>query len=105
MTNDGWIPSTTGRLDRRSLLAGLGAGTAALSMLPASRALAAYPDKPIKLIVPNTPGGPSDVAARLLSPGLQDALKGSVIVENIGGGAVTSASGAQRGPIRTATRC
>ena len=38
------------------------------------------------MIVPNTPGGPSDVAARLLSPGLQEALKASIVVENIGGG-------------------
>ncbi len=49
-------------------------------------AQAAYPDRPIKLIVPNTPGGPSDVAARLISHPLQEALKTSIVVENVGGG-------------------
>ncbi len=59
---------------------------AAPSILRSSAAHAAWPDKAIKMIVPNTPGGPSDVAARLLSPGLQEVLKASIVVENIGGG-------------------
>ena len=55
--------------------------------MTAGHAFAAWPDdKPIRVIVPNTPGGPSDVAARLITPGLQEALKQSFVVENIGGG-------------------
>ncbi len=66
-----------------SVLAG---AVAAPALLRTTTAHAAYPDKPIRLIVPNTPGGPSDVSARLIATPLQEALKGSVIVENVGGG-------------------
>jgi tripartite-type tricarboxylate transporter receptor subunit TctC len=47
------------------------------------RALAAdYPDRPISLIVPYSPGGGTDTAARLIAPGLAEALKQSVVVVN-----------------------
>jgi tripartite-type tricarboxylate transporter receptor subunit TctC len=45
----------------------------------------AYPSRPIKLIVPFVPGGPNDIAARLVAPHLAERLKTSVIVTNIGG--------------------
>lgn len=65
----------------------LAAGTAAAPLtLPAGRARAAWLDKPVRIVVPNTPGGPSDMLARVLAPLLQDALGGSFIVENKGGG-------------------
>jgi len=68
---------------RRRLLQGAGA----FIVLRPGSAFAAWPDdKPIRIIVPNTPGGPSDVSARLISPGLQEAFKQSIVVENIGGG-------------------
>lgn len=44
-----------------------------------------YPSRPIKLIVPFVPGGPNDIAARLVAPHLAERLKTSVIVTNIGG--------------------
>ncbi len=84
------MPRSNRALTRRNLIrrAGLiaAAGLAAPAILRGTAAFAAYPDKPIKLIVPNTPGGPSDVSARLIAPALQEALGGSVIVENVGGG-------------------
>ena len=47
-----------------------------------SSALADWPDRPIRLVVPFGPGGPVDVIARLMAPGLSDALKASVVIEN-----------------------
>ncbi|MBS0342369.1 MAG: tripartite tricarboxylate transporter substrate binding protein [Proteobacteria bacterium] len=51
----------------------------------ASPAQAAYPDKPITLIVPFTPGGSSDIIARSLAPVLTEELKQPVVIENVAG--------------------
>lgn len=51
----------------------------------AGMAWAAYPDKPIKLIVSTTPGSSPDTIARLLGHGLAENLGQPVVVENRGG--------------------
>jgi tripartite-type tricarboxylate transporter receptor subunit TctC len=51
----------------------------ALALLPA--AAADYPNRPIKLIVPFAPGGPPDVAARIIGDWLSTHL-GTIVVEN-----------------------
>ena len=73
---------------RRSLLRGAGATALAAPFVGRiDRALAAWPgDRPVRIIVPNSPGGPSDLMARFMAPVLQEALGATFIVENKAGG-------------------
>jgi tripartite-type tricarboxylate transporter receptor subunit TctC len=47
---------------------------------------AAYPDRPIRFIVPFPPGGGTDVWARMVAEGLQTELGQPILIENRGGG-------------------
>jgi tripartite-type tricarboxylate transporter receptor subunit TctC len=69
-------------MHRRSLLK-YGFATLSAAALPAPAF--AYPDKTIRLIVPFSPGGATDVAARLWAEKMKNGL-GTVVVENKGGG-------------------
>src|ERR1700704_6021218 len=60
---------------RRNVLALIGA------LAPAA-AFAAYPDRPIKLVVALAPGGPADTAARVFAPYFSEQLGQSVVIEN-----------------------
>jgi tripartite-type tricarboxylate transporter receptor subunit TctC len=53
-----------------------------LALAPAFADAQAWPGKTIRIIVPYTPGGSSDIIARAISQPLAEALKTSVIVEN-----------------------
>lgn len=73
---------------RRSILKSAGAlavGVAAPAILRVRSAYAAYPDRPVKIIVANTPGGPSDLVGRMISAALQQSTGKTFIIENIGG--------------------
>lgn len=81
------IPSHTPTLRRRHALA-LAAG-AALLPLPA---LAAWPDKPLRLIVPFPPGGAADTIARGMASRMSAELGQQVVIENRGGAGGATAS-------------
>src|SRR5271163_3073376 len=59
----------------------------AAALVFATAAQAAWPGRPVTVIVPFTAGGITDVLARLMAQRLQDALKQPFIVENAPGAA------------------
>jgi tripartite-type tricarboxylate transporter receptor subunit TctC len=76
------------RPTRRTVIKGasaVAAGIAAPSVLSTRSALAAYPDRPVKVVVANTPGGPSDLVGRMLTAALQQSTGKTFVIENIGG--------------------
>ena len=66
------------RTSRRAVLAG---GAAALAAPGIARAQA-FPNRPVTLIVPWTPGSSSDAALRVIADAAARAMKGSIVVEN-----------------------
>ena len=61
-------------------------GLAAMAGIVQAQSQAAWPAKPIRIIVPFPAGGPTDVTARVIAQAIGESLKTSVIVENKGGG-------------------
>ena len=71
----------------RKLLSVAGVIIAAMAVLGAGNALAqTYPNRPVTLVVPYPPGGPTDVVARILAERMRVSLGQPVIVENVAGG-------------------
>lgn len=58
----------------------------ALALAPALALAQAYPNKPIRLIIPFPPGGTTDIVGRVVADQLGKQLGQPVIVENRGGG-------------------
>ncbi|MCC7082966.1 MAG: tripartite tricarboxylate transporter substrate binding protein [Burkholderiales bacterium] len=58
------------------------AAAGALVLAGSAAAQSGYPAKPIRIVVPFPPGGPSDVLARIIGKGLGDALAQHTIIEN-----------------------
>ncbi len=56
-----------------------------LSLTLAGTASAAYPDKPVTMVVTYPPGGTVDAVARLIGPKLSEVLGQTVVIENKGG--------------------
>lgn len=74
-----FLPSSFALRATRALVA------CAASLLVAPAAFAAYPDKPITLVVPFAPGGSSDNVARTIAPLLGEKLGQAVVIENVSG--------------------
>ena len=70
---------------RRALAALAAASLLAPALPTAAHATQNWPLKPIRIIVPNPPAGPSDIAIRPLAAAVQKALGQPVIVENRAG--------------------
>lgn len=70
-------------MQRRDFIASVGAG---LALAPAAGwSQDAYPARPVKLIVPFPPGGPTDIMGRTAAKAMGDALGQSFVVENKAG--------------------
>ena len=63
----------------------IAAGSAPPAFLRVRSAYADYPDRPIKFVVANTPGGPSDIVGRIVAAALEQSTGKTFIVENRGG--------------------
>jgi tripartite-type tricarboxylate transporter receptor subunit TctC len=71
-------------VSRRSIVAGL----VGAALVPRSGwAEAAYPNHPVRIVVPFAPGGGADIVSRLLQPHLQQRLGQPFVVENRAGAA------------------
>jgi len=60
-----------------------------LACVFATSAVAEYPDKPIRLVVPQAPGSATDTIARILAAELGKEISQQIIVDNRPGGALT----------------
>ena len=79
-------PGAAAAPSRRRIIKGLVAsGITGPVVLHSGAALAAWPERPVRIVVANTPGGPSDIIARIMAASLSEATGGSFFVENRGG--------------------
>ncbi|MBX3539681.1 MAG: tripartite tricarboxylate transporter substrate binding protein BugD [Chelatococcus sp.] len=78
----------------RRLVTGLAAAATVAAGLGLSlvSAAAAYPERPITMIVPFAAGGPTDVIARIVAENMSKTLGQQIIVENVAGAGGTTGS-------------
>jgi len=58
---------------------------AAIAIVAAGAAQAQFPDRPIRLVIPFPPGGPTDAAVRVIAPALAQALGQDTFIDNKAG--------------------
>lgn len=86
-TTQDFPPTVMTPFRRRAAL--LGAGVLASGLGAASVMAQAFPSRPVRIVVPFTPGGPVDILARALGEALQGPWGQPVVVENRPGGGGT----------------
>ena len=79
---------------RRRFIASLGAGAMAGVGVDAIRAQSSWPGKPVRIVVPFTPGTGMDILARTLQPHLQSAWGQAIVVDNRPGASGNLGAGA-----------
>ncbi len=72
-------------LTRRQQLKLLASGAAAAVGLPLSARAAAYPSKPVNIVVPFPPGGATDIVGRMIAERFTEVFKQSFVVTNVAG--------------------
>ena len=80
------------RVRRRRFLR-LAAASALAWGVPRIADAKSYPDRPVRMVVPYAPGGPTDVVTRIIAQYLSDRVGKQFFVENIGGGGGNIAMG------------
>lgn len=77
---------------RRHAVRALAAALTGLATLPAAFAQAAYPAKPIRLVVPFPPGGATDLLARAIAQRVGSAMGQNLLIDNKAGAGGTLGS-------------
>jgi tripartite-type tricarboxylate transporter receptor subunit TctC len=67
---------------QKTIARAVAAGVCGLAITAAGPAIGAYPEKPVRLVVPFSTGGGTDIQARLLSHKMREDLKQQVLVDN-----------------------
>lgn len=85
-TDSGWPASHTRRTVLAALLLAIAAsGIPRMEQAAAADALKSYPKRPIRLIVPQTPGSSLDTLARIFATKMSEVLGQQMVVDNRGG--------------------
>ena len=69
-------------MDRREFLTLMGAAALSSGAFQSASGQQSYPSRPISFIVPFTPGGSTDILARLLGQRFQESMKATVVIDN-----------------------
>ena len=69
-------------VSRRGILMGVGTAALAGPAAAQSGSAAAYPDRPIRMVIAFAPGGPTDIVGRMMAPRVSELLGQQVVVEN-----------------------
>lgn len=78
---------------------------AALAMLTATAAIADYPERPIKMVIPYGAGGATDISARSIAGPLGDAVGKPIVMANVTGAGGRQVLSRFRTPRVTAILC